>query len=91
MTDPKPDANKPHPVFRIQIDRAHYEVSESNMTGAQLRLVPPTPIPPERDLFEVVPGHPDLKIEDDDLVEIRGGLRFFTAPATINPGVSAGP
>ena len=85
---PDPDT-KPHPkVFHIQIDRAHYDVSDAEMTGAQLRLVPPTPIPPERDLFEVVPGHPDRKIENADPVEIRNGLRFFTAPSTINPGRS---
>lgn len=76
-----------HPdEFNIQIDREHYTVSEAEMTGAELRVVPPTPIPPERDLFEVVPGHPDRKIENDQPVEIRNGLRFFTAPGTINPG-----
>jgi len=87
----KPDCGeeRPHPkVFHIQIDRTHYEVRDEKMTGAQLRQVPPTPIPPERDLFEVVPGHPDRKIENDDIVEIRNGLRFFTAPGTINPGQS---
>jgi hypothetical protein len=73
-------------TFHIQIDREHYEVHEATMTGSQLRLVPPTPIPPDRDLFEVVPGHPDRKIENDDVVEIHNGLRFFTAPGTINPG-----
>jgi hypothetical protein len=85
----KPDAtqDRPHPqVFHIQIDREHYDVASAKMTGAQLRQVPPTPIPPQRDLFEVVPGHPDRKIENDDIVEIRNGLRFFTAPGTINPG-----
>jgi hypothetical protein len=80
-----------HPkTFHIQIDRTHYEVHDAQMTGAQLRQVPPTPIPPERDLFEVVPGHPDRKIENDDVVEIRNALRFFTAPATINPGQGSG-
>ena len=39
------------------------------LTGAQLRRLPPTPIPPERDLFQVIPGHPDRKIKDDDTVE----------------------
>lgn len=79
--------DKPRPkVFRIQIDREHYEVQKGRMTGVELRQVPPTPITPDRDLYEVVPGHPDLKIENDDIVEIRNGLRFFTAPGTINPG-----
>ena len=89
-----PQADRPdqgvggdHPsAFNIQIDREHYKVHQAQMTGAELRRVPPTPIPVERDLFEVVPGHPDRKIENGDTVAIRNGLRFFTAPGTINPG-----
>ncbi len=72
--------------FEIQIDRARYTVDQPEMTGAQLRSVPPTPIGPDRDLFEVVPGKPDRKIADSDVVEMKSGLRFFTAPAHINPG-----
>jgi len=85
--DSESKPGKTHPkVFHIQIDREHYEVADEQMTGAQLRQVPSPPIPPDRDLYQVVPGHPDLKIEDQDVVEIRNGLRFFTAPGTINPG-----
>lgn len=73
--------------FQIQIDRIHYTVTQEFMTGAELRRVPPTPIPSDRDLFEVVPGGPDRKIGDNDTVEIRDGERFFTVPAHINPGL----
>ena len=91
MNNPDQSIGVDHPgTFSIQIDREHYKVSQAQMTGAQLRQVPPTPIPANRDLFEVVPGHPDRKIENDDVVEIRDGLRFFTAPGTINPGRSIG-
>ena len=76
----------PKEDFQIQIDRVHYTVHQSQMTGADLRRVPPTPIGSDRDLFEVVPGHPDRKIGDADVVDIRNGKRFFTAPSTINPG-----
>jgi hypothetical protein len=72
--------------FRIQIDRTEYTVHKERMTGEELRHVPPTPIEPDRDLFEVVPGGSDRKIGNDQEVEIRNGLRFFTAPAQINPG-----
>jgi Multiubiquitin len=72
--------------FNIQIDRQHYVVHQKEMTGAELRRVPSTPIGPDRDLFEVVPAHTDRKIGDDTIVEISNGKRFFTAPATINPG-----
>jgi hypothetical protein len=75
-----------HHEFHIQIDRVHYTVTQREMTGEQLRHVPPTPIGPDRDLFEVVPGGPDRKIADNEVVEIRDGERFFTAPAQINPG-----
>jgi hypothetical protein len=72
--------------FQIQIDRVHYTVTQEVMTGAELRRVPPTPIGPDRDLFEVVPGGTDKKIEDNEQVTIHDGERFFTAPAHINPG-----
>lgn len=83
----QPTHEKHDEQFHIQIDRAHYTVSKARMTGAELRQVPPTPIGRDRDLFEVVPGGPDRKIEDDTVVEIRNGTRFFTAPAHINPGM----
>lgn len=72
--------------FIIKIDRAEYEVRERMRTGAQLRHLPKPPVGPDRDLFEVVPGGSDRKIADDEEVKIRDGLRFFTAPAQINPG-----
>jgi hypothetical protein len=75
-----------HPRFKIKIDREQYEVDQEEMTGAELRQVPPTPIPTDRDLYEVRPGQDDLLIADDDVVTIRNGLRFFTAPGQINPG-----
>lgn len=75
-----------HHGYEIQIDRVHYTVHQAQMTGAELRNVPDPPIGPERDLFEVVPGQPDRKIADGEVVDIKSGLRFFTAPAHINPG-----
>ena len=84
-----PDKDKPGlKVFTIRIDRTQYDWTDEKISGAQLRCLPPTPIPPDRDLFQVVPGHPDLKIKDDDTVEVHDGLRFFTAPNTINPGAN---
>ncbi len=75
-----------HVKFQIQIDRVHFTVTQEVMTGDELRRVPSPPIGPDRDLFEVVPGGTDKKIENDEQVEIREGERFFTAPAHINPG-----
>ena len=72
--------------FRIRIDRTEYVVHQEEMTGLELRQVPQPPIGPDRDLFEVLMVGPDLKIGNDQIVKIRDGLRFFTAPAQINPG-----
>ena len=89
--NPAPDKDNPeHKAFTIRIDRTQYEWVDEKITGAQVRRVPPTPIPTERDLFQVIPGHPDLKIKDDDTVAVYDGLRFFTAPGTINPGTDRG-
>jgi len=86
MSDTAPAEGHHEPDFRIQIDRTHYTVHQQKMTGAELRLVPNPPIPSDRDLYEVRPGEPDRLIEDNTVVEIRDGLRFFTAPHHINPG-----
>lgn len=86
MPEAKPEAKLKDSKFQIQIDRVHYEVTQPEMTGADLRRVPDPDIGPERDLFEVIPGQPDRKLADTDVVEIRNGKRFFTAPGQINPG-----
>lgn len=71
---------------QIRIDRTHYKVKEAVLTGADLRKLPEPDIGPDRDLFEVVPGGSDVKVELDAQVRMRDGMRFFTAPAQINPG-----
>ena len=79
----KPDTDK---SYEIQIDRIMYTLTENRLTGFELRQVPDPPIPPSRDLFEIVPGRPDRKVENDDRILVQDGLRFFTAPSNINPG-----
>ena len=92
MNSPDPAKNDDHAkehgpkAFQIRIDRDHYTVETEQLTGRQLRALPEPDIGLERDLFEVVPGGSDKKIELDTVVEMRNGLRFFTAPAQINPG-----
>ena len=85
----EPDKYSPeHKSFTIRIDREQYEWPDEKISGSQLRDLPSPPITSDRDLFQVVPGHPDRKIKDDDTIEVYDGLRIFTAPNTINPGVS---
>lgn len=75
-----------HNQTNIQIDRAHYRVPTETLTGQQLRELVTPAIPASRDLFQVVPGGEDIKIELTDSVALHDGMRFFTAPALINPG-----
>lgn len=84
---PKPEDRPEAHAFTIKIDRTVYKVEEPELTGRQLRQLSTPPIGADRDLFEVVPGGSDLKILDDQEVKMRDGLRFFTAPTQINPGV----
>ncbi len=75
----------------IRIDRQEYRVppellDRGDLTGRQIRRLANPDIGPDRDLFEVVPGGSDRKIGDDDRVRIRNHMRFFSAPAVINPG-----
>jgi Multiubiquitin len=83
--DPRPDKPKDHP-YTIKIDRTVYKVDAQQLTGLQLRHLSAPPIGADRDLFEVVPGGSDVKVLDEQVVQMRDGLRFFTAPAQINPG-----
>ena len=74
--------------FVIKIDRHEYPVHQPSLTGTELRNLPKPPIGADRDLFEVVPGGSDKLISAAEIVKMRDGLRFFTAPARINPGVT---
>ena len=74
------------PHVNIQIDREHFRVDATTLTGAELRALPDVPIGPDRELFQVVPGGQDLKIESAQSVSLKSGMRFFTAPGQINPG-----
>ena len=91
----KPDPPK-RPTVTIRIDRKEYTISpipdrdgKITLTGAEIRQLPDPHIGPDRDLFEIVPGGSDRKIENDEEVLIRNGMRFFSAPAQINPGCRA--
>lgn len=76
-------------TVKIQIDRDDKVVpadllKDGKLTGDEIRHL--GRIAQDRDLFEVVLGGSDRKIGNDDAVEIRNHMRFFTAPARINPG-----
>lgn len=74
------------PAITITIDRHTWEVFDRKLTGADLRTVPTPDIAPDRDLWLDVPDARDRKIQDEDVVALADGMRFFTAPGRINPG-----
>ena len=82
---------EPPGVVHIRVDRVDVPVrldslTDGTLTGSRIRQLVNPPIGADRDLFEIVPGGSDRKIEDEDSVGIRAWMRFFSAPRTINPG-----
>lgn len=73
-------------AITIRIDRIEYEVFERKMTGAKLRTLPSPDVAADRDLWRDVPDKRDVKVQDEDVVRLEDGMRFFTAPGRINPG-----
>lgn len=73
-------------AITIRIDRVDYEVYTHKMTGAELRAVPSPDVAADRDLWRDVPDKRDVKVQDEDVVRLKDGTRFFTAPGRINPG-----
>ena len=65
-------------------------LDDGKLTGQQIRRLADPNIGPDRDLFEVVPGGSDRKIDAAEGVFIRNHMRFFSAPAVINPGSGSG-
>jgi hypothetical protein len=73
----------------IQIDHKPYKAPKPSMTGGEIRRLPEPDIAADRDLFRVVPGpSDDVKIGDNEIVQLEPGMHFYSAPKTINPGDS---
>jgi hypothetical protein len=73
-------------AITIRIDRVEYEVYQRKMTGAELRTLPSPDVAADRDLWRDIPDKRDVKVQDEDIVHLKDGMRFFTAPGRINPG-----
>jgi Multiubiquitin len=73
----------------IQIDHKPYKAPKPSMTGGEIRRLAEPDIAADRDLFRVVPGpSDDVKIGDNEIVQLEPGMHFYSAPKTINPGDS---
>jgi hypothetical protein len=71
----------------IYIDRNSFIVPSHALTGAMLRQLPSPPIRGDFDLFRVSVGEAeDVLVHEAEVVELKDGERFFTAPQAIHPG-----
>lgn len=78
---------KDHININIVIDDKKYRAPKEVMTGTELRQFAQPHIVPDRDLFLEVPGPADdTKVADAEPVHLKSGMRFYSAPKTINPG-----
>lgn len=84
----KPDHG--HGGIPIHIDREMFKVDQETITGAELRALPTPPIGADRNLYRVVPGGQDVRINDADVVDLERGMHFVTAPKNVTPGVLHG-
>jgi hypothetical protein len=81
------DTEKQDSELVIHIDREQVRVSAESLTGQELRDLVSPPIGEDRDLYEVVQGpEGDRVITSNDLVLLRNGMHFFSAPRTIAAG-----
>ena len=72
------------PIF---IDGDKFEVPDGAISGQALRELPDPDVPADRDLWLEVPGPADdVLINPTETYEVKAGMNFYTAPATINPG-----
>ncbi len=80
-------AAKPAKSVEITIDTTTYNVPKDEITAEELRELPEPDIGPDRDLYLEGKGHQDDDlIEPHEIVKLKKGQHFFTAPATITPG-----
>lgn len=79
----KPD--KPDKDFVIHIDRKQFKVDRSPITGAEIRQL--AGLGADVDLYlEETGDAEDRLIADDEPVDLRNGLHFFSTPRHITPG-----
>ncbi len=86
MSNDKGNKPDPHRPTVIHIDKKKYDAPEPVMTGSELRQLADPDIGGNRTLWREVPGGEDDPVEDDEKVELRNGMHFYSAPKTINPG-----
>jgi len=74
-------ADKPH-VYRIQIDKPHYETTNPTPTGRQLLELAGKLPPDQFNIYLKIPGGQPQRIGPDETVDLRkpGTEKFVTLP-----------
>lgn len=79
MTTQSKDAKK---SVRIFINDVEFEAPDQKMTGAEIKAL--GGVPPANSLYEEVPGpRPDVKVEDNEVVHLKKGDRFYDIPPAV--------
>ncbi len=74
----------------ILIDGKKVLAPKGTLSGAEIRQLVDPPIAVDRDLWLDRDGTLDDLVEDDETLELRPQMRFFTVPRIINPGAFDG-
>jgi hypothetical protein len=77
----------PHLPIKIHIDKKLCDAPKETMSGAELKTL--GGVKSDRDLFKTIPGKDDLLVKDADLVTLKPGDHFYSAPSSLNPGCCA--
>ena len=81
---------KPPKAVRITIDAQIFNVPKEEVSAEELRALPEPDIGSDRDLYlEGRGNHEDDLIAAGETVKLKNNLRFFTAPASITPGLAS--
>lgn len=78
--------NKPE-KYKLFVDGDKYEWDENTITGVQLREL--AGIPDNVQIFQAVPGQPDIEISDETVIDLKahhGPVKLSTQ----SPGSQAG-
>jgi hypothetical protein len=74
-------------AIQIFLDGKPYPFKAGPAQAAALRRLPSPPLDPLHDLYLERPGlAEDVLVRDTDTLEVRDGMRFFSAPKTVLAG-----
>lgn len=82
--------DKPPKAVKITIDEQIFNVPKEEVSAEELRALPEPDIGSDRDLYLEGRGiHEDDLIAAGETVKLKNNLHFFTAPASITPGLAS--